>query len=61
MTPLGREAVIQARAPASQALERMQATGRSRLMVVDQGKLVGMVTLKDLLHMLSLKMQLEDL
>ena len=60
MTPISPEALVQARAPADKALEQMQATGRSRLLVVDQGRLVGMVTLKDLLHMLSLKMQLED-
>ena len=41
------------------ALTLMQRTGNSRLMVADQGRLVGLVTLKDLLRLISLKMDLE--
>jgi len=37
----------------------MSQTGNSRLLVVDQGKLVGIVSLKDLLRFLSLKLDLE--
>jgi len=41
------------------ALTLMQRTGNSRLMVAEQGRLVGLVTLKDLLRLISLKMDLE--
>jgi CBS domain-containing protein len=37
----------------------MTRTGNSRLMVLDRGQLVGVVTLKDLLRFLSLKLDLE--
>jgi Zn-dependent protease/CBS domain-containing protein len=40
-------------------LATMSKTGNSRLMVVEHGRLVGVVTLKDLLGFLSLKMELE--
>ncbi len=42
-----------------QALKLMQRTRKSRLMVIDSGDLVGVLTLKDLLDYLSLKMNLE--
>lgn len=41
------------------ALKRMQQTGVSRLLVVEDGRLVGVLSLKDLLHYLELKMELE--
>jgi Zn-dependent protease/predicted transcriptional regulator len=41
------------------ALKRMQKTGNSRLMVAKDGKLLGVVTLKDLIDFLSLKLDLE--
>ncbi len=44
---------------AMKALSSMNRTGNSRLLVVDGGRLVGLVTLKDLLAFLSLKMDLE--
>jgi Zn-dependent protease/CBS domain-containing protein len=46
-------------ADALQALGRMQQTGRSRLLVVEGEKLVGLVSLKDLLRFLHLKLELE--
>jgi CBS domain-containing protein len=46
-------------ADALAALARMQRTDQTRLLVVDRGKLVGIVTLKDLLDFLSLKIELE--
>jgi predicted transcriptional regulator len=46
-------------ADAMDALSKMNRTGNSRLMVVDEGQLVGVVTLKDMLEFLSLKMNLE--
>jgi hypothetical protein len=37
----------------------MQRTGASRLLVVDGARLVGLVSLKDLLRFLRLKLELE--
>jgi len=37
----------------------MSRTGTSRLMVVEDDRLVGIVALKDMLTLLSLKMDLE--
>ncbi len=45
---------------ALQALARMQRTGMSRLLVTEDGRLVGIVSLKDLLRFFQLKLQLED-
>jgi len=44
---------------ALKALEQMQRTGSTRLMVTDNGRLVGIVSLKDLLRFLELKLELE--
>ncbi len=41
------------------ALARMQRSDQSRLLVVDHGSLVGIVTLHDLLEFLNLKLELE--
>jgi Zn-dependent protease/CBS domain-containing protein len=45
---------------ALQALARMRQTGRSRLLVVDGGRLVGVLSAQDLLNFLSLKLELEQ-
>jgi CBS domain-containing protein len=42
------------------ALGKMQGMGASRLLVVDGGRLVGIVSLKDLLRFLHLNLELED-
>ena len=42
-------------ADAAQALERMQRTGISRLLVADGDRLFGVLTLKDLLHRLAVR------
>lgn len=44
---------------ATKALSIMNRTGNSRLMVVEDDKLIGIITLKDLLLFLSLKIDLE--
>jgi Zn-dependent protease/predicted transcriptional regulator len=44
---------------ASEALAQMHRTRHSRLMVVEGDELVGIITLKDLLEFLSLKLDLE--
>jgi Zn-dependent protease len=46
-------------ADALDALSKMQRTGSSRLLVLDGDRLVGIVSLKDLLRFLQLKMALE--
>ncbi len=46
-------------ADATQALEKMNRTGNTRLMVLDRGKLVGILALRDLLKFLSIKLDFE--
>jgi Zn-dependent protease len=46
-------------ADAMKALAKMQRTGYSRLLVVEGDRLVGIVSLKDLLRFLELKLELE--
>jgi Zn-dependent protease/CBS domain-containing protein len=46
-------------ADALQALGKMQATGSSRLLVVEGDRLLGIISLKDLLRFLHLKLELE--
>jgi len=41
------------------ALNVMNETGNSRLMVVENGSLTGIVTLKDLMEVLALRMEIE--
>ena len=50
---------IEPQADAMQALSLMARTGSSRLIVVEGDRLVGVITLKDLLKFLSLKLELE--
>ena len=45
---------------AMHALAKMRRTGSSRLLVVENGDLRGILTLKDLLHFISLKVELEE-
>ena len=45
---------------AMKALAKMGRTKTSRLLVVDGDRLAGIITLKDLLHFLTLKMELEQ-
>lgn len=47
-------------ADAMAALTAMQKRGASRLMVVEGGSLIGILSLKDLLKRLSLQLELED-
>ncbi len=45
---------------AASAMSMMAKDGKSRLMVVDHGRLVGIVALKDIMKFLSIKMELEQ-
>ncbi len=56
----GDDNAIDADADAIDALSRMNKAQASRLVVVKNNKLVGVVTLKDLLKFLSLKVELES-
>jgi Zn-dependent protease/CBS domain-containing protein len=53
------ENTISPQTDALQALSLMNRTGNSRLMVVDENRLLGIVTLKDMLKFLALKIDLE--
>jgi Zn-dependent protease/predicted transcriptional regulator len=46
-------------ADATKALEQMTRMGAGRLLVVDEGKLVGIISLKDMLTFLSLRIDLQ--
>jgi len=46
-------------ADAMQALERMQRRDVDRLLITEEGRLIGLVSLRDLLGFLQLKMELE--
>lgn len=59
MTPVSDAITIAAAADAMDALTKMHKGKLSRLIVVDGGRLAGVVALKDLLDLLALKMALE--
>lgn len=59
MTPASDENTIAPAAGATEALERMQRTGRSRLLVAEDGRLVGVVSLRDMLRALGLRIDFE--
>ena len=58
MVPLSRDTSIAPDANAAAALEQMQRTGLSRLLVVENGRLAGILCLKDLLDHLMLVSEL---
>ncbi len=58
-TKCSAENTIGPQADATQALSLMTRTGSSRLIVVEGNRLVGVITLKDMLKFLSLKLELE--
>jgi CBS domain-containing protein len=60
-TPTDRTNTVDIQEDAARVLQLMQGTGNARLMVTRNGRLAGIVALKDLLHILSLKMELEEL
>lgn len=57
--PCGDGNSIEADADAAEALESMQRNSSSRLMVTENGRLVGMLVLKDLLRFLKIRETLE--
>jgi Zn-dependent protease/CBS domain-containing protein len=54
------ENTIKGEEDAMKALSRMNQTGSSRLMVVDDGHLAGIIALKDMMKFLSLKVELDE-
>ena len=60
LRPCDQENTIAHDADAMQALSSMNRSGISRLMVVREGQLVGILSLKDLMKFISLKVELED-
>ena len=59
MEPCSEENTISPETDALEAMTKMQRTGRSPLLVVDRGQLVGMLSLRDLFGYLTLKLQFE--
>jgi len=59
--PCSKDITIGAEENANKALELMNRTGNSRLLVVDGDELLGIISLKDMLALLSVKMELNDL
>jgi Zn-dependent protease len=60
LVPCSTDTTISPDTDAMKALSLMNRTGRSRLMVVEGDHLVGVITLKDMLKFLNLKIDLEE-
>ena len=59
-TQCSSDKTIEPNADATQALSVMAQTDSGRLIVIEKGRMVGVITLKDMLKFLSLKMELEQ-
>jgi Zn-dependent protease len=59
MLPCGADDVISPDADGLAALAQMRRTGRNRLWVVQRGRLVGVLSLRDMLELLSAQLELE--
>ncbi|HXZ01847.1 MAG TPA: site-2 protease family protein [Stellaceae bacterium] len=59
MQPCPPDQIIDPGADANVALTRMRRTGATRLFVVEEGRLRGVVTLRDMLEMMSTRMELD--
>jgi Zn-dependent protease/CBS domain-containing protein len=57
--PCSVENSISPKADAMEALALMNSTGNSRLMVIEKSKLLGIISLKDMLKFMALKLDLE--
>jgi Zn-dependent protease len=60
LTPRSPDNTISPEADSLEAISKMNSSGASRLIVVEGDRLVGIVSLKDMLKFLSLKVELED-
>jgi len=61
MEPCSPSNTVPPDADALEALMQMQRTGNSRLLVVDRGRLSGVLSLRDMLQFLSLKLEFGDI
>lgn len=61
MQPQSPDNSISSNIPINDALNKMIETGVSRLLVTENKKIVGIITLKDLLEYLALKMELDTI
>lgn len=61
MSPCSAENMIHANDDAVRAISVMGRGGKSRLLVVNEGQLTGVVALKDMLRLLALKLDLESM
>ncbi|MEQ9350258.1 MAG: CBS domain-containing protein, partial [Alphaproteobacteria bacterium] len=59
LTPVGDDNSVALGTPALAALRQMQRGGLSRLLVVERGRLAGLVCLRDLLGYLTMRLDLE--
>ena len=59
MEPCTNDNTVPPEASAAEALARMSRTGQRRLMVVDEGRLLGVIAMADLVKYLALKVELE--
>jgi CBS domain-containing protein len=60
MAPCPSESIVSPSTDALDALMQMQRSGNGWLLVTADGKLCGILTLSDMLHVLSLKLELGD-
>jgi Zn-dependent protease/predicted transcriptional regulator len=60
MEPCSKDNVIDVHATAMDALKKMNRTGSSRLMVTDGDQLRGIISLRDLMRMISSQLELEE-
>lgn len=60
MQPTNKNNSIAPNVPVKDALTQMNETGISRLLVMEKEKMLGIITLKDLLEFFTLKMELEE-
>lgn len=60
MEPCGDGNVLSPSDTALQALKRMGEGGASRFLVVDKGRLVGIVTMRDILNFMAVRLELEN-
>lgn len=58
--PCGEPNTIDVHADATEALSKMTRNGHSRLMVVDDGQLCGVLSLRDMMAFIANKVELED-
>jgi Zn-dependent protease/predicted transcriptional regulator len=55
MTPVGEAIVVEPGAPVVDVFNRMVSTGTPRLLVVERGRLVGLITMRGILHLADVR------